>query len=416
MPPQSRPDLPPGRDWSRVADVLPHAVRWADWQRVTALYEQYVRILADGSEQEPPEELLDALAKAIDGLSPTYRLHEEEMCQHGLAIFADVEGQETLDPEVFRYHYRDSRFTRTDGTGPAGRRRPTPFEALVETCRRLRDAHAVREVLKSTGTSGLLCGSTAYGQFYNVRGRRGEEPPSDLDYIIVLGDTRTLDTILPELSKLPGIAHADLDRLTHRARLFAEQFDDRKTTLSHKLTLWAGGIQDPIIAPEAGRHDYLLSLHLVTVPVLEYLLVDSVSRIVREAAGGSRTIRIYREATIDRHDRQRTFSGYSHVMDLDTKQAEGGWLLTTRAYHIDKSDAYCPGFFQSMLVPKPELLWDELEIGPRLDQFRRKIDDRIRYESSRDPNRLLRPSFAHPRRAVFAPGVIQQLDGPYSGS
>src|SRR5215475_3605990 len=211
MPPCSRP---------RVADVLPHAARRADWQRVKALYEQCIRILGDGSGQEPPEELLDALAKAIHGLSPAYRLHEEEMCQHGLAIFADVEGQETLDPAVFRYHYHDSRFARTDGTGRAGRRRPTPYEALVETCRRLRDAHAVRGVLKGTGTSGLLCGSTAYGQFYNVRGHHGEEPPSDLDYIIVMRDRLTLDTILPELARLPGIEQADLDRLTHRAHLF----------------------------------------------------------------------------------------------------------------------------------------------------------------------------------------------------
>lgn len=406
----------PGHPAKRVADVLPDAARRANWTRVKDLYEQCVRILEDGSEQELPEELRDALAKAIQGLSSAYSGHEDQMCEHGLAIFADAEGQEILDTNVLLHHYHDGRFTRTDRTGGAGRPRPSPYEALIETCRRLRDARAVRAVLKGTGTSGLPCGSTSYGQFYNVRGHRDHQPASDLDYIIVIRDARALDKILAGLSALPGLALADLDRLAHRTPLFAERFDDEHTTLSHKATLWADGARDPVLDSATNRHDYLLSMHFVTQSALGYLLVEETPRIVREAAGGCRTIRDYRDSAIGRRDHQRTFAGNSHVMDLKTSQVDGGYLRTTRVYHIDTLDAYCPGFFQSMLIPEPELFWDELEIRPRLDQFQRKIAERIRYENSRDPHRMLRPSFAHIRREIFAPGVIQRMDGPYASS
>jgi hypothetical protein len=398
----------------RVADVLPDAARRADWSRVNALHKQCMRIRAAGVEL--PKELLDGLANAIHGLSSAYNTYEDEMCLHALAVFANASGQETLTPEVCLSHYDDESLTRFDGTGPTARRLPPPYEALVETCRRRRDACAVRRALKDAGTSGLLCGSANYGAFYNVRGCRGDEPGSDLDCIIVLGDPRSLDRILDELTALPGINRVDLGRLAERARLFTQRFDDQQTVLSHKLRLWSGSARDVIMAPIGGRHDYLLSLHFVTAAVLSYLLVDSVPRIDRDAAGGCRTIRVYRETAPLRHDHQRSFGGASHVLDLETTQTVSGYLRKTRVYHIDQLDAYFPGFFQSMLVPRPTLLWDDLEIRPRLDQFQQKIGERIRYENSRDGYTMRRPSFAHPRRAVFAPGVIQQLDGPYSGS
>lgn len=75
---------------------------------------------------------------------------------------------------------------------------------------------------------------------------------------------------------------------------------------------------------------------------------------------------------------------------------DGGYLRTSKVYHIGEFDRYSPGFFQTMLFPCPEVLWDNLEVRPSLDEFRLKLAERLRYEATRSAHEMLRLSFAHP--------------------
>jgi hypothetical protein len=69
-----------------------------------------------------------------------------------------------------------------------------------------------------------------------------------------------------------------------------------------------------------------------------------------------------------------------------------------------------------MILPRPDLLWDELDISPSLDEFQQKIAERVRYEKDKQVYAILRLSFAHIRRNVFAPRIIKLLDDGYSRS
>ncbi len=150
---------------------------------------------------------------------PQHRLHpvvsQAEiglLASHTLAVMAATEGAELLDDALFLRLYHDERFTRA---GESGRRRPPPFQAVVETCRRLRDAELLSDLLRGAGSSAIVCGSVDYGAFYNVRAA------SDLDLVVVVGETSALATIADRLALLPGVADADIARFAGRARIFA---------------------------------------------------------------------------------------------------------------------------------------------------------------------------------------------------
>ncbi|MGY3518587.1 hypothetical protein ACVMYR_20065 [Micromonospora sp. PTRAS2] len=398
----------PGRP---LADLLPAAERRADWRHVRGLHRQHVQF-ADGGGARVPAVLREALADAILDVSSSYAGHEDELVEHGLAVLADVEGHEIVDEELFRAYYEDDRFTPGGGDDPTGRRQPGLFEALVETCRRRRDARGLRDALRGTGTSGLLIGSTSYGRFHNVRGNRNGTAASDLDFVVVVDDPAILGCVDGLLATaLPGVPAADLDRMRHRAEVFTGGLDDGRTVFSHKLRLWADGAPDPMLPAGVAASDYLVSLHFLTRPVLDYVLVASTPRLRRDAAGARRTVHDYREAPVTRRDHHRTFAGRSYQLPLDTVATEGGHLTSPRVYYIDDFDSYCPGFFQTMLLPRPDVLWDGLDVAPALDQFQRKISERVRYEADRPPHAMVRQSFAHVRRDAFAPRVIRLLDG-----
>lgn len=397
----------------RVADVLPEAHRRADWRAVRALFRQLLQF-AEHDRERIPAELTEAFALELREASSCsgYVRPGEQSCEHALAILAEVEGHETLDVAVYRRYYEDDRFT-----GPPSkdttlvRRRSAPFEAVVETARRIRDANQLREALRNTESSGLPAGSTVYGGFYNVRGNRRGQPASDLDIIVAVGDAQQLPAATEALSTLPGVRPADVDRFARRCRVFADSLDDGRTVLSHKITLWGDGSADPMLPGEVARAEYLLSLHFVTPTVLDYILVASTPRLLQEVAGNHRSVRDYRESPARRHDHVRTLTGRSYLLGLDTRPAECGFLRSTRVYYIDESDHYCPGFFQTMFLPQPEPLWDSLDVRPALQTFYRTLAERVLYERGKHPHTMILPSFAHVRRDAFAPQVIKKLDG-----
>jgi hypothetical protein len=410
-----RVDVAGQRAGRRIADLLPHADLRADWRRVRGLFHQQIQLI-DGGFRRIPDEITEAFADAVLEISASYAGREEELCEHALAVLADVECGEIVDLDLFRTYYEDDRFTPAPGVASEPRRRSAPYEAIVETCRRLRDSRRLRAACRNTRTSGLLIGSTSYGRFYNVRGNRCGNAASDLDFIVVIEEADGPYTIAEALASLPGVAVSDVDHLVRRARVFADGLDDGRTVFSHKIRLWADGTSDPMLPSGAAPADYLLSLHVMTPPVLDYVLVTSTPRLLKETAGTRRTVRDYREALTARWDHLHDFAGRSHRVELDAVPAEDGCLRSPRVYHIDEFDCYFPGFFQTMLFPQPDLLWDDLDVRPAIDEFQRKLGERVRYEANRREHAMLRPSFAHVRREVFAPSVIKLLDTGYSRS
>ncbi|GII22146.1 hypothetical protein [Planosporangium mesophilum] len=395
-----------------IADVLPHAHCCADWSVVRALYHQQIQILDSGAGYVP-DVLHGALADAVLRASWSYAGLEEQLCQHALAVLVDVAEQEVIDHDQVRALVHDDRAVAARADHPAARRRPSLGEAIIETCRRLRDVRHLRDALDLSASTGLLIGSTSYGRFYNVRGNRHGTLASDLDLIIVTETPKVLDAIADKLASIPFVSAADVDQFVRRGDIFTDRLDDGRTVFSHKVGLWSGGTPDPMLPAEVAPADYLLSLHLMTRPVLDRILVTSTPRIRRETAGSRRTVKDYREAPRGQRDHVRTFAGRSYHLDLATTSVDGGCLREPRVYYIDQFDAYCPGFYQMMLVPPPDLPWDHLDLRPALNEFRAKLDERVQYEAVTRRHALLRPSLAHVRREAFAPHVIRLLDEGY---
>ncbi|MFG1919029.1 hypothetical protein [Micromonospora sp. NPDC048898] len=373
-----------------VGEILASAYATTDLSRLRALIEQarHLPFL--------PAELRDALAECLTGLVGDFRGREDRFVAYVLAVIAEVSRDEVFDVGLFRRHY---------GPGRAAPGEPLPalFEAAVETARRLRDAWRIEDALAGTGTSGILCGSTSYGPFYNVRST------SDLDFVIVIETAAAAAVVADRLGGLPGVAPASVELLRTRAGLFRDRYDDGRTILSHKIRLWTDR-DDSMLVGAGLPGDYPLSLHLITERVLGYALVESSPTLERSTVGGVRTVRAYRDTRTTRPDLPRTFAGRELPVLADLTEAASGWLRSTTACQFDDADCYCPGFLQTILLPLLDLRWDERGCRPRLRAFERKFRDRYLIERARSPHALLRPSFTHVRREVFAPHIIRSFD------
>jgi hypothetical protein len=380
MPHETPPWPVPPPQARRVADVVRDACAVADWNLARELYRQIIAMLPE----QAPDELFGAFAEAMVDLAAAYAGRIELLGSHLLAVMAAVEGVELLDDALFHRLFHDERFIRTGGDG----RRPPPLQSVVETCRRLRDLELLSDLLCGTRSSGVLCGSVSYGAHYNVRAA------SDLDLLVVVDVSGTLATIGDRIARLPGIDGAEVAQFAARARIFAGRYDDGNTAFSHKLT----------------RHGaYRLSLHVVTRPLLRYILVTPAIHLTT-GDGRIRTMRDYRATGTTRRDVHRSFAGRQHVSDPVIEPADGGQLRTTSIYRYDETDAYCLGFVQSLLLTADRRLpWDDLGVGAELASFDRKLRERLRSERAAHPYTIRDLSLAHVRRAVLGPHVLKAL-------
>lgn len=363
-----------------VCDLLAAAYAVADWARVRALLVQCQEIHA--ARLPVPIDLRDSLAACLSDLAASYPGREELFLEHAGVVFAEAAGHETLDQEVYRTLY-DERW--------GSDHLPGAFETVVETARRLRDLNRLRTLLSGTGTSGGLCGSVSHAPFYNVRAS------SDLDVLIFVDTPDALPDLVEGIAALPGASPASVSQLRARAAVYRDQYDDGLTVFSHKVVM---------------GEDYRLSLHVITLRTLAYVLVESSTTLTRATAGSHRGVRDYRDTMTSRPDRTRSFGGREHKVSSIPEPAELGWLRWVTVYRIDDADRYCPGFLQTILQPRFDLLWDDLGCAPRLRVFDRKYLDRLRYEQAREPHALLLPSLTHVRRDALAPHVVAEFDRP----
>jgi hypothetical protein len=361
-----------------VCDLLAAAYAVADWSGVRALFVQCREVHATGL--PVPVDLRDRLAACLSDLAASYPGREEPFIEHAGAVFAEAAGHETLDQGVFQTLY-DDRW--------GSDRLPAAFEAVVETARRLRDLNRLRTLLWGTGTSGGLCGSVSHAPFYNVRA------DSDLDVLIFVDNPDALPGLVEKIAALRAARPASVERLRARAVIYRDRYDDGMTVFSHKLVM---------------DGDYRLSLHALTIRTLAYVLVESSTTLTRATAGSHRGVRDYRDTTTSRPDRTRSFGGREHKVTSVPEPAEFGWLRWVTVYRFDDADSYCPGFLQTILQPRFELLWDDLGCASRLRVFERKYLGRLRYEQAREPHALLLPSLTHVRRDGFAPHVVAEFD------
>lgn len=402
---------PPPRE-CQVTEVLSLANRQADWARVAALYRQS-RETADTVTRAPAATVTEALAEAMSTVAVNYPSDGREMCEHTLAIFADVDGGEVLDAEVFDWYYENSPLACPVPPAGSGRRAPTVYETAVESTRRRRDAYLIARALRQEGIAVILGGSVCYGPYYNVRGFRNGFSPSDLDVIVVVPDSGTLRDAGDLLSKVPGIAPPDLSLLMRRAKIFAGRYDNGSTVFSHRMNIWDRMV-DPILPRTAGSPEYPLSLHFLTDSVLSYLLVESATRLVKDVAGGIRTVWDYRNTQPGSEENLRSFAGQSRRRQVSTRLADLGYLSRPTGYAINEFDAYFPGTLQTLLFSTSELCWDGCDLRPRLLAFSGKIRERLRYERAGQSHTVLRPTLAHVRGNVFAPHVARELDARYA--
>jgi hypothetical protein len=396
-----------------VSDVLPEANGTADWRMVRALHQQRVEALDENRPSHVADELMKDFADAMRQVSSSYSGNERQLCMHALAVMANIENHEEVDLELFRLYYDDSRLS--PASGIETRRRPSTFESVVETARRLRDVNMLVHAFSGTRSSALLCGSMHYGRFSDVRGGRGGEPASDLDVIVVLESIDALDDVLRSLAKLRNVSVDSVRSFERRCEIYRRLAHHDRMVFSHKFELWPQGSVDEILPAGVAEQGYPLSIHFLTRSVLGYILVASTPQLHTELAGERRTITDYRETATQRKDHLRTFAGRNYYMDLDIVQAEGGWLRKSRVYHVDERGSYCPGFYQTILLPSPEVLWDGAKVSSILETFHRKISSRMDQER-RTTERILRPSFAHPRRSVFSSAVIKFIDSHWKWS
>lgn len=392
-----------------MSDVLRAANARSDWRQARTTYEDYRQLVRCRSDRPLIVSAREHLAKAFSVIAPSYSQCLSEMATHAFGVFADVGEYDACDSEAFLALYRESGFPRLARSWPA-RRWASPLEAVVETTRRWRDADAVRAAFVGTPTSGIMCGSASYGAFFSTRGNRYGKS-SDLDMVIALSNTPAT-SLSDRLSLVPGVRRRDIIDFDDRARIYEHKYDDGATILSHKFAMWTDEVDHSLLSHKLGTA-YTLSLHVIPEAVLNLILVESSTNLVKESAGTRRVIRDYRGTSTRRRDELRSFAGHRHHLDPELRRVHKGFLRRTSVYYIDGHDCYCPGFLQT-LIQHRRLCWDSAHVQARLDQLVGKLAERLRYERADRPYNDLRPSKAHVRLAEFAPSAIELLDQSYS--
>lgn len=398
-----------------LADVLRTAHANADWDLVEGVYQQCVEIAEDHDGRFMPDAIPAFFAEALGRMSANYHGREEELILHGLAILGNAEHATRITPSLFKQLYADDRFDRfvqysLSGDPRRTHRRPCPFEALVETARRFRDLNHLQAALADLPTSCILGGSVNYGRYFSVHGNSEQASGSNVDVIIVIPDYAWLGELITGLAELPGGAQASRTELEQRAEIWREhRLDDGYTLFSQRIQMWSDE-DDPVMAWAPNRGEYPMDLHIVSGPVLDWILVADSAKLTASGSGNSRSVRDFCQQGDQRDEHQRSFSGRNLRTRLEVTELPAASVLRThRAYSI-QADRYYPGSVQNLILPRFNKRWDEVPIRGALETFRWKIIERLRYERRQQPYELQRVSLSHTRAEGFAPHILRSVD------
>ncbi|MEU6225947.1 hypothetical protein [Streptomyces sp. NPDC047042] len=386
-----------------------------DWDLAANAYLQCVGFVSDEGAYLP-DIAASFLAEAMTRLAVNYDSQEEQLISDTLAVWGMTEGRSGRPSDVFAELYLDERYqaiSAYDASSGAGRRRPTPFEAVVETARRLRDLDEVRKCLIDQQTAGILAGSVSYGSFFNVTGAAHGARASDLDILVVIPGFDDLQRLSGSLEHLKGAEGASASLFSNRAKSFLREraYPDEHVVFSGKIDMWTD-IEDPLLKHTQILGAYLASFHFVTLAGLSYLLASDSSHLSWTSSGPTRLVRDYREQRPTREDHQRNFSGKNIRLSISVKEAPGGYERQSHAYYIDDEDRYYPGMFQNLVLPYFHLRWNSVgnAVPRKLDSFHWKIIERMRYERRQRPYELMLTSLSHTRSQMFAPHITWMAD------
>ncbi|WP_436495580.1 hypothetical protein [Actinokineospora sp. HUAS TT18] len=383
----------------------------ADWDRVSHVYGQCVSAISDDVPYLPPV-LAGFLAEALARVSSNYYDSEDQFVQDAFEVFHEWNSADESDTLVELYS--DSRFLGLTEymANHSGRRRPTPFEAVVETARRLRDLNSLERKLGEVTIGALLGGSVSYGRFYNVAGA-GYKKPSDIDLLLVIEEFDDIRAICTALGTVENIAISGVADLSARAETFITRNvpDDVGPVLfSGKVHAWAD-IPDPIFGNASIDGHYDISFHIASRDVMDELIFRKQPRIDLTSLGRTRMVSDFRETRASREDHQRSFSGRNLRLALETTEVEESIVRSSHLYYIDDDERFYPGMFQNLILPQFDVRWGTRHLRRAVEAFRWKMVERLRFERQARPHEFLRLSLAHTRSEVFAPHTIRSVDG-----
>ena len=405
---------------THLADVLAQVCLRSDWRRVAQLYSQLSSISSDArlAGDALPGEIPSALAEALAHTFASYDGSESSYIDDLLLLFAAVEGLDPRDPATFRFLYFDIRLDRFDGYRLQidGRRRPKPFEAAVETVRRIDDLNQIQGVIESAKgvvTTGVLGGSLSYGRFYNTCGGIGK--PSDTDLLVLISDYDQLSIIGHALHNLEFVDTASAELLTRRIEFFRQHRRDYpRCVFRHKLKLWEDHAHQYASQYQVPSGHYLLGLQVVSPEEFNYLTLSDMT-IVGGGEGTSSTlerrIHEYRDDPPPKETEEgRSFAGDSRSTALPSEAVVDGCVTYGLVCEI-ADDRFYPGVHLNLILPRFEVRWESSSMRLRLTflNLRWKLLARLEDEKKRHGGHL-RLSQSHTRSAVFSPHVLRAVD------
>jgi len=391
----------------------------ADWRSVEHLYQQFSTIVS--KDERIPPEIAGSLANSLGRVLAFYEDQEEIFVQDLLELWSSTDKLEGPVEERFRTLYFDHRlaaypeykFPPDGGT----RRRPRPFEAAVETCRRLIDLNYVRHAVADMQSGAVLGGSVSYGRFYNVTGAADEfgSKSSDTDLLLVLPEYEQLNAVADRLSSIRGIDSESLALFRRRIAAFSKIRSDLSNCIfSHKLKFWSS--ENDLLSRAKILGNYNLSLHVFSLTDFDYMTLKDIPILEtpNESPEFDRRLQDYRDSAPGggRAYDSRSFAGIPlGTHPLDPTKVDLGFLANVQVCLI-KEDRYCPGLHQNLVLPQFEKRWEteEVRLYLRMLTFRWKILERLHTEKTKRPFEEQSLSLSHVRYFVFSPHITRRAD------
>lgn len=246
--------------------------RAVDWDRITILFGQCLAAVTDNEAPYLPSQLPAFLAELLTRQSARYYDSEEALVRDAFSAWSS-------EGETKQSLYFDTRFDNVVEYRPraetGNRRRPTPYEAVVESARRLRDLNEVERNIGGERSNVILGGSLSYGRFFNVVGSR-EGSASDLDLYIVTETYEQMRQVVEKLAGMKPAASQDVENSLIRFDNMCQHLESVGTNtpivFSQKLALWTSG-SDPILAGIEVEQSYFLSYHILSRHTSDHILL-----------------------------------------------------------------------------------------------------------------------------------------------
>lgn len=398
-----------------------------DWRAIEAIYLQLSLLKKNGGPTPPSLPLvLDQLAEATAQVFSAYEGLEDVFLEHLRELMLRIDKPGWKPRLEFRNLCKDESLRRFDLFRRGDRPPPRPFEAAVETVRRLVDLNQLRsqfqepQILRELETSAILGGSLSFGRFFSVYGEYSGRP-SDIDLILLIPDFEDLEKVVDVLRAVHDqegyhfIETQSLDEMEARARFFSSEFrrEHGPIIFQHKLSLWPE-------SPEKGYFKqfqyplyYNLALHVMTVQEFKHISLEDCPKLDQIPEGPRRTVNVYRDdAPPEREEEQYCFAGFRDWSKVPAKAVRHGYLTTVQVCDI-KDRRFYPGMHLNLLFPQFEVRWEAPRIPARLalQALRYKLLARLVDEKLSHERQVMKLSFAHARSERFSRRVRMRLDG-----